>query len=379
MSYQKVTGTLMANSHPGSYCGQDAYNDMFITEKRNDNFNKQGGLSHQSELQHNECACGYGLQRSANNIRGGCDMDTAVRRLMPIECERLQGYPAEKKWDVSKMTKDEYIAWNLAEGYIIADCDKGTVYATRGPGGIPYKQPKELSGSIVNGYKVVSIRNNSTKLQCRVHRIIWIAQNGIIPDEYVMDHINNDKLDNRISNLQLLTPKENSSKAKEDGLYKTGLDTKATKLDPDLKDEIAFLYAHSYATQRELAEIYGVSKSRINQIIKEVGWTLIGEPEENQKTGEIEYFYIDSNGKKKKVSDSARYKALGNSICLPFWEWMARRICSQYERKVTMGSLFDGIGGFPLVFQNVGAFPIWASEIEEFPMAVTKERFPEDE
>ena len=306
-------------------------------------------------------------------------MDTAVRRLMPIECERLQGYPAEKKWDVSKMTKDEYIAWNLAEGYIIADCDKGTVYATRGPGGIPYKQPKELSGSIVNGYKVVSIRNNSTKLQCRVHRIIWIAQNGIIPDEYVMDHINNDKLDNRISNLQLLTPKENSSKAKEDGLYKTGLDTKATKLDPDLKDEIAFLYAHSYATQRELAEIYGVSKSRINQIIKEVGWTLIGEPEENQKTGEIEYFYIDSNGKKKKVSDSARYKALGNSICLPFWEWMARRICSQYERKVTMGSLFDGIGGFPLVFQNVGAFPIWASEIEEFPMAVTKERFPEDE
>ena len=25
----------MANSHPGSYCGQDAYNDMFVTEKRN--------------------------------------------------------------------------------------------------------------------------------------------------------------------------------------------------------------------------------------------------------------------------------------------------------------------------------------------------------
>ena len=33
MSYQKVTGSLMANSHPGSYCGQDAYNDMFVTEE----------------------------------------------------------------------------------------------------------------------------------------------------------------------------------------------------------------------------------------------------------------------------------------------------------------------------------------------------------
>ena len=36
MSYQKVTGPLMANSHPGSYCGQDAYNDMFVVENRNE-------------------------------------------------------------------------------------------------------------------------------------------------------------------------------------------------------------------------------------------------------------------------------------------------------------------------------------------------------
>lgn len=108
-------------------------------------------------------------------------------------------------------------------------------------------------------------------------------------------------------------------------------------------------------------------------------WTLIGEPEINEKTGETEYFYIDSQGKKKKVSDSARYKALGNSVCTPFWVWMARRICSQYERDVTMGSLFDGIGGFPYAFQKVGAIPVWASEIEEFPIAVTKAHFPEGE
>lgn len=37
MTYQKVTGSLMANSHPGSYCGQDAYNDMFVVEKMNEN------------------------------------------------------------------------------------------------------------------------------------------------------------------------------------------------------------------------------------------------------------------------------------------------------------------------------------------------------
>lgn len=32
--YPKKTGTLMANSHPGSYCGQDAYNDMLVVESR---------------------------------------------------------------------------------------------------------------------------------------------------------------------------------------------------------------------------------------------------------------------------------------------------------------------------------------------------------
>ena len=94
------------------------------------------------------------------------------------------------------------------------------------------------------------------------------------------------------------------------------------------------------------------------------GWTDIGE-------------WTDSKGKIHKDSDSPRYKALGNSIALPFWEWMAERIVSQYDREVTMASLFDGIGGFPLVFSRCGARPIWASEIEEFPIAVTKIRFPE--
>lgn len=44
---------------------------------------------------------------------------------------------------------------------------------------------------------------------------------------------------------------------------------------------------------------------------------------------------------------------------------------------ITLGSLFDGIGGFPLAAQRVGITPIWASEIEPFPLRVTALRFPE--
>lgn len=89
------------------------------------------------------------------------------------------------------------------------------------------------------------------------------------------------------------------------------------------------------------------------------GWTDIGD-------------YIDSNGKHKHSSDSARYKALGNSIALPPWRFVLSGIYGQGVK--TMGSLFDGIGGFSLIWQELGGQTLWASEIEEFPIAVTKLR-----
>lgn len=129
-------------------------------------------------------------------------------------------------------------------------------------------------------------------------------------------------------------------------------------------------------------------------------WTLIGEPEEVEvkdydikydengdvvektQTGthkEIEYFYTDKNGKRKKCSDSARYKALGNSIATPYWFVLMRRIAAQYERPATLGSLFDGIGGFPYCWErcNGEGTAIWASEIEDFCVEVTKRHFVE--
>ena len=96
------------------------------------------------------------------------------------------------------------------------------------------------------------------------------------------------------------------------------------------------------------------------------GWTDIGE-------------WIDSKGKKRKTSDAARYTALGKSIALPSWKWVLKRICACYERDATMASLFDGIGGFPYLWEQLNGKGscLWASEIEEFPIAVTKLRIGE--
>ena len=49
---------------------------------------------------------------------------------------------------------------------------------------------------------------------------------------------------------------------------------------------------------------------------------------------------------------------------------------TQSTKKLTMGSLFDGISGFPLASVRYGIEPIWASEIEPFPILVSKVRFP---
>ena len=43
----------------------------------------------------------------------------------------------------------------------------------------------------------------------------------------------------------------------------------------------------------------------------------------------------------------------------------------------TLGSLFDGSGGFPLAGMLNGIMPVWASEVEPYPIAVTKSRFKE--
>lgn len=98
------------------------------------------------------------------------------------------------------------------------------------------------------------------------------------------------------------------------------------------------------------------------------GWVDIGD-------------WIDSKGKKHKEADAPKYKALGNSIALPFWKWLCRNIVNElqnYGHTPTMASLFDGIGGFSLCWTSATHSKesvLWVSEIEEFPLAVTRHNF----
>ena len=99
------------------------------------------------------------------------------------------------------------------------------------------------------------------------------------------------------------------------------------------------------------------------------GWTDIGE-------------WVGSNGRVRKwSSDMVRFRALGNSISTPFWFYLLRKISAQYERPATLGSLFDGISGFPYCWARINGAKSckWSSEIDDFSIAVSKKHFGDDD
>lgn len=136
------------------------------------------------------------------------------------------------------------------------------------------------------------------------------------------------------------------------------------------------LRAKAACAYREDAETYPVQNMVVRRLTPMECERLQGFPDRWTDIGE----WMDSKGKRHKDADSPRYKALGNSIALPFWQWLIDRMAAYLLEGATMGSLFDGIGGFPLCWQRThgDGTAKWASEIEQFPIAVTKLRFGED-
>lgn len=66
-------------------------------------------------------------------------------------------------------------------------------------------KPEKIRG----GYLRVNLFKNGKIKRFLVHRLVWESFNGTIPEGYDCNHINEDKSDNRLENLNLMTRKEN--------------------------------------------------------------------------------------------------------------------------------------------------------------------------
>lgn len=112
MSYQNKTGTLSAGAHPGGCNGQDAYNDMLVTEKLDGGGENMGNIKN---VTHDIVGGGSGERTSGVGLQGcadNCDEEEyIVRRLTPTECARLQGFPNDWCADVPHTDAQEYKMW----------------------------------------------------------------------------------------------------------------------------------------------------------------------------------------------------------------------------------------------------------------------------
>ena len=132
--------------------------------------------------------------------------------------------------------------------------------------------------------------------------------------------------------------------------------------------------AHTLKSQQGGDDTPRVSTSIVRRLTPLECERLQGMPDDWSKYG------INEKGEVYELADSARYRLQGNGIATPFWRWMMKRISAQYERTPTLGSLFDGQGSFPMIWEGINGkgTALWSSEIDKNAVAVAKFHFPED-
>lgn len=152
---------------------------------------------------------------------------------------------------------DEMILEAIKRKFLIVDHKLGKVLAVR-------FRNKEIGTVNLKGYKVATLHLDGQRKQVKLHRIIWISRNGLIPKDKVIDHINRIKSDNRIINLRLATAKLNSKNRRS---YK-GENNPAAKIN----HYIASAIRNEKLSYYKLAEKYEVSKTLIAKIKKGKIW-----------------------------------------------------------------------------------------------------------
>lgn len=159
-----------------------------------------------------------------------------------------------------KINPDELIESAIRRGLIRVNSQTGDVYSAR-------FGDKKIGCINKKGYLVATLHLDGERKQIKLHRAIWIAANGRIPEELVIDHINGIKNDNRIENLRLADAKLNSQNRRS---YKGG-ENPASKIDGEIADKIRRMHKElkSYS---KVSAVFNVSRSLVAQIVRRELW-----------------------------------------------------------------------------------------------------------
>lgn len=159
----------------------------------------------------------------------------------------------------------------LIEGYLISDC--GKVWS---------EKTNRIVKSGINkpGYEYVNLRFKNKTKNFSISRLVYSVFKKNIPEGYVVDHINENKLDNKVNNLRILSKKENTLASKQSmkRRNKHGFKFNETEI-----GEIKWLLENTKLKKKEIASMYNVSKSHISSISNGSAWSHIysKKPEKN--------------------------------------------------------------------------------------------------
>ena len=123
------------------------------------------------------------------------------------------------------------------------------------------------------GYCIVNFSQNGTRKNYRVHRLVAEYFIDNINSLKEVNHIDGNKQNNNVSNLEWCTRQENLKHAHKIGLRKakSGEEHNAVKLKETDVKEIRNLYRNGY-TQKNIAEIYNVTQANISTIVLNKTW-----------------------------------------------------------------------------------------------------------
>lgn len=131
---------------------------------------------------------------------------------------------------------------------------------------------KIISGMVMTiGYRCVGLSKCETKSKQRyVHHLVAAAFLGLRPEKHQINHKDGDKLNNRLSNLEYVTHKENARHAARSGLLPVGENSHCAVLTDD--DIRAIRGLHGTMTNRELGAIYRIDNGHIHRIATRQLW-----------------------------------------------------------------------------------------------------------
>ena len=212
---------------------------------------------------------------------------------------------------MTKITIDErvYFVHPVYDLYA-ADCDGNIINIIKR---VPYRANKKN-----NGYLKCIVRKHGQPgvKGYHVHRFIWESFNGLIPDGKEINHIDGNKKNNKLQNLQLLTHQQNCKKSAKDRDYKFTAknheNRKCVKAINKNTNEVSY-YNSMYAVKQHL----GINAGIVKMVCKGTNHCKSGVSKKDGHSYTFEYIKQDdlpdnhkksSNKRPRRVSDEEKKK-----------------------------------------------------------------------